>query len=474
MSTKLYHFFTAITLILFSLPLLTGCIEDGVTTSPADQPVFSTDTLRLGSVFTGEGTPTHSFKVYNRHDKILSISEISFTGESGSMFRANVDGLSGTSFRDIEIRPNDSIYVFIEATIPPAADKPAFDVMDALQFTVNGVTSKVVLTARGCNFDRLQNRVITSDTTLRADLPHRIFDTLTVAQGVTLTLEAGAELYIHDKAFLRIEGTLRSLGSARQPVLMRGDRTGIVAADIPYEVMSRQWEGVLFTSTSRNNRMEYTVIENTVSGVTLDSLGTGMPEPLQLVNCRLRNSHGYVLDSRATSVSATGTEFAEAASGLVHLAGGFHTFSYCTFANNYLFTYPWGAAIQFEGDIPDDTYLQGISATITNSIIYGLGPDLSHLDLSGTDIYLERCIMRSAGTDDDHFLNILWDTDPLFLTDRQAYLFDYRLSPDSPALMTSDPTATPSGAQPLPATDFYGAPRTSPAAIGAMESATVN
>ena len=82
--------------------------------------------------------------------------------------------------------------------------------------------------------------------------------------------------------------------------------------------------------------------------------------------------------------------------------------------------------------------------------------------------------MRSAGTDDDHFLNILWDTDPLFLTDRQAYLFDYRLSPDSPALMTSDPTATPSGAQPLPATDFYGAPRTSPAAIGAMESATVN
>ncbi len=117
MSTKLYHFFTAITLILFSLPLLTGCIEDGVTTSPADQPVFSTDTLRLGSVFTGEGTPTHSFKVYNRHDKILSISEISFTGESGSMFRANVDGLSGTSFRDIEIRPNDSIYVFIEATI---------------------------------------------------------------------------------------------------------------------------------------------------------------------------------------------------------------------------------------------------------------------------------------------------------------------------------------------------------------------
>ena len=60
-----YCIFSAIALLLS----LTGCIEDGITTSPSHQPRYSVDTLALGTLFTAEPTPTYSFKIFNPHDK---------------------------------------------------------------------------------------------------------------------------------------------------------------------------------------------------------------------------------------------------------------------------------------------------------------------------------------------------------------------------------------------------------------------
>lgn len=455
-----------------------SCIEDGITTSPSDRPVFSTDTLRMGSMFTGEGSPTHSFKVYNRHDKILNISSIRFRDGGNGMFRVNVDGLSGKEFSNVEIRPNDSIFVFVEATIPATDSQVPFEVTDVLQFITNGQTDEVAVSATGRNYEALRARTITRDTTLRGDIPHRVFDSLTVAPGVTLTLEAGTQLYFHDKAALNIRGTLLSKGTAEAPVTMGGDRTGIVAADIPYEIMSKQWEGVYFSPASRDNHLEYTVIENTVSGLTLDSLSAADPAltALELVNCRLRNSDGYVLDARCSSVKATGCEFAEAAAGILRLQGGSHILSHCTIANYYLFSFISGAAIQLEGtaasgpsDATDAATLAGLSLHMSNCAVYGMSADLSVLDLTDTDVWLRRCLLRSEGEDDEHFTSILWGADPLFTTERDKYLFDYRPLADSPLLGASDPAVTPAGALPLPAADFYGTPHPAIPAIGAFE-----
>ena len=74
--------------------ILTGCIEDGIETSPTAQPQFSTDTLSLGLLFTGENSPTYALKIYNPHSKILSLQSVSL--EEGRYFRINVDGFSGS------------------------------------------------------------------------------------------------------------------------------------------------------------------------------------------------------------------------------------------------------------------------------------------------------------------------------------------------------------------------------------------
>lgn len=94
-------------------------------------------------------------------------------------------------------------------------------------------------------------------------------------------------------------------------------------------------------------------------------------------------------------------------------------------------------------------------ADISNTIIYGMNADLSHGDLSGTGIFLRRCLLKSEGTDDDNFTDCLWDSDPMFRTVRTDYLFDYRLQPESPAIAQGFPQYL----APEAAVDRYGNPR---------------
>lgn len=441
-------------ILMAAIFVMPSCIEDGVTTSPAHQPAFSTDTLRMGDLFTGADNPTFSFRVYNRNNKILNISSIRLKS-GASTFRLNVDGLSGTRFSNIEIRPNDSIYVFVSSTLPVNGDYRPLTVEDCIEFITNGVTSEVVVTATGSDVERHRGTVITADTYWSADRPRQIFDSLVVASGATLTLEAGARLYFHDGASMRVRGSLIAEGTPQTHIRLSGDRTGNVVTDISFELMSRQWTGMYFAPTSRGNSLKYTEVCNTWTGVTVDSAGVTDSPVLTLANCRLRNADGHALTVRHSRVDAFACEFAEAGAGPVNLTGGDYRFIGCTFSNYYLFSAIGGPLLQLD---------KPASARIINCIFYGSGADILPGDLSGTAVTVERCLLRSAGADDENFRNCLWDSDPLFYTVRSEYLFDYRIRPESPAVGAALP-----GYESLSgAADWYGAPRTS-ASLGAYE-----
>ena len=163
MTARLKHILSVIAVAMTMA--LTACIEDGVTTSPSDQPSFSVDTLKMGLVFTEAGTPTHSFTVYNRHDKVLNISSISVREGDRGIFRLNVDGFMGERFSNVEIRPNDSIFVFVEATLPPNGDVVPITIEDHLDFMTNGVMTSVVLSADGQDVERKRGVTITGTST---------------------------------------------------------------------------------------------------------------------------------------------------------------------------------------------------------------------------------------------------------------------------------------------------------------------
>lgn len=443
----------------------TACINDDISTSPSDQPTFSVDTLKMGTVFTEDVTVTHKFTVRNRNDKGINISDIRLSGPNADLFRLNVDGLAGKTFQNVEIRANDSIYVFVEATLPANGGTTPQTVNATVDFLTNGVTSHVVLRADGQDVTRLRALTITEDTHLTKGRPYQIFDSLVVAEGRTLTLDPGADLRFHDGATFIVRGTLICNGTLRDPVSIAGDRTGNVITDITFDLMSRQWNGLQFTVSSHGNRMVHTHLRNTWYGVIVSGDGKpsadGAPK-LWLQNTRLRNSGDLVLEVYDADVQAYGCEFAEAANGVVRLQGGSHIFNHCTFANYYLFSAIGGAALTLEHLSPENDAETGTpytKALISNSIIYGLGPDISPGDLLGTEVTLNHCLLRSNGTDDDNFIACLWDKDPLYYTMREDYIFDYRVKPESPAIGAGDPALT----LPDAAVDAYGLTRSTTA-----------
>jgi len=223
-------------------------------------------------------------------------------------------------FDNVEIRANDSIFVLVEATLPESGTDLPVELNAELDFVANGVTSTVVLNAFGQDVTRLVDFKVSSDMTLSGAKPYQIYDSLVVAEGATLTLDAGTTLYFHDKAELVVHGTLISNGTPDRRVNMTGDRFGQVVGRIPYEIMSGQWGGVYFYGTTRDNRLSHTSIRNSVYGVYIDSVSVDALDPvLTLVNCQLRNSTGAVLVANYAPVKAVGCEFAEAAKGVVYV-----------------------------------------------------------------------------------------------------------------------------------------------------------
>lgn len=476
---KLKYLIALVALVLTATTLTTSCIEDGITTSPSAQPTYSVDTLHMGIVFTDEVTTTHRFTVYNRNDKGIVISDIHMSGDNAGIFRLNVDGISATRFSDIEIRAKDSIYVMVEATLPENNSDLPIDIDAKVDFVTNGTLTQVTVAATGQDVTRLRGVTIDSDTQFSAGKPYQIFDSLVVAPNATLTLGAGTRLCFHDGACMIVRGSLHAEGTQDAPVEMRGDRTGNVITNVTFDLMSRQWDGIQFTPSSHDNILTHTSVRNTWYGVIVSGDGSRQPTPkLTLHNCRLRNSGDLVLEVYDADVTATGCEFAEAANGIVRLSGGKHVFNHCTFANYYLFAAIAGPALQFDhlgldSDLspvngggpgtPEDMETPYTAAKFTNSIIYGLGSDISHGDLTGTQVFLQNCLLKSNGTDDDNFIACVWDADPLYYTVREDYLFDYRLKPESPAIGKGDPSLT----LPEAAVDAYGLTRGSYPDLGA-------
>ena len=89
--------------------ILTSCRKESFTTDPQDKLEFSTDTLRFDTVFTQVGSATRYFKIYNRHSRSIRITSLRLEKGDQSRFNLNVDGISGDSFTDLEIAPNDSM-----------------------------------------------------------------------------------------------------------------------------------------------------------------------------------------------------------------------------------------------------------------------------------------------------------------------------------------------------------------------------
>ena len=85
---------------------------------------------------------------------------------------------------------------------------------------------------------------------------------------------------------------------------------------------------------------------------------------------------------------------------------------------------------------------------------------------AGTSSFSRKStLLKSKGEDDNNFIDCIWDTDPLYNTIREEYIFDYTLKEDSPARGTAYPDLI----LPETASDRNGTPRLPNPSLGALQ-----
>ncbi len=424
-----------ITLFALLVALFTAaCMDDNFSTNPAHLLTLSTDTIQFDTIFTTIGTATQQTKVYNKNNQDLLLTSVRLAGGGDSPFYINVDGRSGTSFSNLEIAASDSLYLFIGANIDPLDEDNPILVYDSIVFNTAYNQQVIHLVAYGQDVVIYRNYEITADTTFTANRPYLVYDTLTVAANVTLTVEAGATIHFHDLATLQVHGTLLANGTLGNQIALRGDRLDNLFDNLPYDDLAGQWDGVRFYDTSFGNVLSHTYMRGSTNGITIDSTSY-TPTKLTIANSIIHNASNNLVTSINASLDIYNSQLSNAGGAVLLLIGGTATIVHCTIANYYNYDYISSPILMMQNYLSDlstgITTSYPMSVALYNTIIYGTPTDVQLNNYEDGSIQFDHlfdhCLLKSDGEDDEQFISTLWASDPQFRTTGEEYVFDYRL-----------------------------------------------
>lgn len=412
--------FILATLLLNLLPACDG-LDDHYSTNPTYRLSFSTDTLAFDTVFSTIGSTTRQFMIYNKNSEPLNMESIMLASGEATGFRINVDGRKGSSFNNVGILANDSMYVLVEVTVDQNGGNQPLLIQDSVLFTVNGVRQSVLLEAYGQDVNLYKGGVtITKDSTLTAHRPYLIYDSLVIAEGVSLQIEKGATFYMHDKAELIVHGSMNASGTLDEPITFRGDRLDYILNDLlPYDRTPGQWGGITFKADSYGNVWEHVIVRNGTSGVYCEPSTPERPK-IQINNSQITNMGNDLFFAINCDVIATNTEFSNAGGSVLTLVGGSYYFAHCTMANYMSLTQR-----EMAGEtVPLDSRCLYL---LNNVTVDGNGPypiarayfdncmidgsyDVEFETDGGTDFdyRFNHCALKAKESSNDHFQEVLF------------------------------------------------------------------
>ncbi len=432
-------------LILFFTGLnLLSCdgLDENYSTNPNHRLMFSVDTLSFDTVFTTIGSATRSLMIYNKNSQPLLIEDILLSNNEKTGFRINVDGRKGDHFKDVRIRANDSLYVFVEITVDPnRADQPLL-VEDSILFMTNGVTQSVRLEAYGQDVVLYKGgETFQQNTRLTAGRPYLIYDSLIIEKGVQVEIDPGALFYMHDKANIINYGTIKAIGTLEKPIVFRGDRLDFILNDVlPYDRTPAQWGGFFFRPESFDNRIEHVIIRNGTTGLTFEASST-QAQKARIADSQITNMEQNLLYAANCHIEVANTELSNAGGGIVILLGGKYRFTHCTIANYITLKKRKSVCLTLSNNLNREAF--PLEAIFENSIIDGsfdAGSQTAkgELLLAVTDeapfqYQFDHCVIKTAEQNGTAFNNVLFAKTALSYRlkggEKNKYRFDFR--PDS-------------------------------------------
>ena len=424
--------------VIVLLTCLFACTKTGFITSPDAFVSASVDTLHFDTVFTTTGSVSQAFKIFNHNDQKLRLSQVKLMGGANSAFRMNVDGQSTVEARDIELAPNDSIYVFLTVTINPNVAALPFIVRDSIMISYNGNNRFVQLDAFGQNANFLRNRRVTRDSTWNNELPFVILESITIDSNVTLTINKGTRIYHHADAPFIVKGTLKVNGEKEDSlrVSFQGDRLDDIYKDFP-----GAWPGIYFMSSSKDNVLNYAIIKNAYQGVRAELPAPNNQVKLTLNQCIIDNIYDIGVLGLATTISATNCLISNCGANIVLAAGGVYNFNHCTAASYSTAYLDRRNPVLFVSDVVNQVQTNALTATFNNSILYGEGGRVENEIIAerkgsgGYNVSFNNVLYRAKDEPANvTFTNAIKNQPPLFDSiNTGRRFFNFRLQPNSPA-----------------------------------------
>jgi len=449
--------------LLFGL-IFSSCRKDEtISTDPSFKLSFSTDSVMFDTVFTTMGSVTKKLMVYNPNNNSVVISKVKLAGGSNSPYRINFDGVSGTEVRDVEIAGKDSMYIFVRVTVDPVNGNLPLVVKDSILFETNGNSQDVDLLAWGQDA-----HFIVADQHIDGlppfsyiakegeqihwvnDKPYVIVGYGVVDSAASLTVDAGCRVHFYNHAGLWVYryGAIQVNGTLEEPVMFQGVRLEQEYQDVP-----AQWDRIWINESDVNSEFNYAVIQNAIIGIQAETLKSGLGNTLTLNNTKILNMQGWGIFTRFYSIVANNLLVANCGSSLLNLTtGGNYSFKNCTFANywshdvrkdpllhvsDYYIYYNNNEQLVYTGDLENayfgDCILEG---NLENEILMDKYPESS----STFNYQFDHSLLKNNQTQDENYVNCLFNIDPLFI---DYTVNDYHLDTLSPMIHQGIPMGNP-------------------------------
>lgn len=424
-------------LLLCTVHLLCSCENDADFSNDSSLRLsYSIDTLKFEPLVTEQTTSTRTIVIRNNSGEDLRISSVELESHNGN-FQMNADGKSGEKVSNLEIRDGDSIYVFVRANLNQLADNNEVWIEDAIVINYNDHSDRIIITALGQNAVVLRNHTVTKDTIWTSEQPFLIFDSLKIAEGTTLTMEAGTIIRMHNQAIIDVNGSIVLKGTASAPVIISGDRYDNLTSNIPYLRLPGQWNGIHFSGSSSNNMITGAWITGMTSGIVIDSAAINPNEwRLQIINSEIRVSQNGVLIANNANIGAANSVFANGGSRNVELNGGAYQFVHCTICNLSTGN-RWKPSLCINASVSCPI----LECTFANSII--AGSQQQEIEVSGDSLAtfnFHNSLVFTATEDSIHYKDCVRNQNPQFDYDNSKRIYDFHIDSTSAARYIGNPT----------------------------------
>ncbi len=425
--------------------------HDEISTDSSVKLSFSADSVVFDTVFTSLGTITLPLKVYNRNNERIQIASILLNSGSQSVFRVNIDGTPGLEVNNVEIAPNDSLYIFIRATIDPQDQSNPFVVEDDLIFNTNGNEQKVKLVAWGQDavyiladrqiqgFPPFKIIADSMQTTVwTADKPFVIYGYALIDSYGELIIEEGARIHFHDKSGLWAfaDGVLKVRGSLENPVIFQGDRL-----DQAYRNIPGQWDRIWLMEGRQgyDHEIEYAIIRNGYIGLQAESFLRPTENKVSIRNTIIENHSGMGIYAVLFHIDAENLVVANTGNYTMALTGGgLYDFRHATIANNWANSPRNNPALLVNNWLPDSLGPVAIPLqfNIGNSIVHGSNTEEIQLDfVDGAEktFVFDHCNVRTQRNliEWPEFINCTSNESPRY---RNYQAFNFRPDTLSPVI----------------------------------------